>query len=43
VAEIELQFRPDLEDLILRGRKTSTWRRSRKGRKGDTFFEEVRA
>ncbi len=37
MTEITIAFRPDLEQLILRSRKTSTWRRSRKGLVGDTF------
>jgi len=37
MTEIELSFRPDLEELVLSGRKTTTTRRSKKGKHGDVF------
>lgn len=42
MTEITLEFRPDLEALVLSRRKTCTTRRSKKGKRGDVFTVQGR-
>lgn len=42
MTEITIEFRPDLEALVLSLRKTCTTRRTKKGKRGDVFTVQGR-